>query len=581
MLGIKEQSILNEIGLIEPKKLLEKFSTLDRESGSEGEREAARYIVQKLEAYGVDHQVLWPELYLSNPKKARLRIVSEDIEIEALAPAFSKSTDDKWIDGELVYAESFSTPYSYGDIENRLSFQKDPKGKIIICEGVPSTDKVDDIINRGGVAAIFMQYGEQIHQSTCQSVWGAPSLEDHNINVRIPIVSIKHSDGKKLLESLESSKVRVAMQTVLDEGWKKCPLVLAKLHGQLDREKFVLLHGHLDSWYTGIGDNATGDASLLEIARVLKRHEKELRRSLWIAWWPGHSTGRFAGSTWFADNYAVELYNNCIAQINCESTGCKNADTYEGIMWTEDVKDFCTSLVKEVTEIEPHWVRPVRAGDYSFNCIGITSLFMVNSSLGEEKRRKLGYYHVRGSGGNMEWHTPLDNLSIVDEENFVRDTKVYIAAVLKLCNEALLPIDHRNMVRSIDEYLKNYQNIIGDKFDLSPVFQGVQNLSRVLEEFYQWAFALDLDKESTEIKKACSVIVKLQRKLIRLCYSKGSEFNHDKAVMSHPVPMLSRLIDLQRVSEEKERFLITQLIRERNRVVTILLECEELIKGML
>ena len=33
----------------------------------------------------------------------------------------------------------------------------------------------------------------------------------------------------------------------------------------------MLLHGHYDSWDVGVGDNATGNATLLEIARVLAR----------------------------------------------------------------------------------------------------------------------------------------------------------------------------------------------------------------------------------------------------------------------------------------------------------------------
>ena len=63
----------------------------------------------------------------------------------------------------------------------------------------------------------------------------------------------------------------------------------------------MLVHGHYDCWEVGVGDNATGDATLLELARVLWVIARRLRRSVKLAWWPGHSTGRYAGSTWFAD----------------------------------------------------------------------------------------------------------------------------------------------------------------------------------------------------------------------------------------------------------------------------------------
>ena len=38
--------------------------------------------------------------------------------------------------------------------------------------------------------------------------------------------------------------------------------------GRQDPDEFLLVHGHYDSWDVGIGDNATGDAVLLELARI-------------------------------------------------------------------------------------------------------------------------------------------------------------------------------------------------------------------------------------------------------------------------------------------------------------------------
>ena len=39
-------------------------------------------------------------------------------------------------------------------------------------------------------------------------------------------------------------------------------------------EEFVLVHGHLDGWHYGVGDNAVGDATLLELARVFQQHQR-------------------------------------------------------------------------------------------------------------------------------------------------------------------------------------------------------------------------------------------------------------------------------------------------------------------
>ena len=59
------------------------------------------------------------------------------------------------------------------------------------------------------------------------------------------------------------------LRTWLDEGWARCPLPVVEIRGVEDPDEFLLVHGHYDSWDVGIGDNATGDATLLELARVL------------------------------------------------------------------------------------------------------------------------------------------------------------------------------------------------------------------------------------------------------------------------------------------------------------------------
>ena len=60
-------------------------------------------------------------------------------------------------------------------------------------------------------------------------------------------------------------------------------------------------------YYQSVKDVTTGDAAMLEIARILWANRGDLRRSVRLAWWPGHSTGRYAGSTWFADHFGRSL----------------------------------------------------------------------------------------------------------------------------------------------------------------------------------------------------------------------------------------------------------------------------------
>lgn len=578
MLTPEENLIFKDVSFNEPSLLLDKFKDLDRISGSPDEEEAAQFIAGRLKNFGISYEILRPEIYLSIPLMAELKIIGQNIDINVKTPAYSMSTGDKWVDGELFFASSYKQPFAWDGFDYKLEFNGDPKGKIVICEGVPSPDKVDDIINNGGIAAVFVQYGERIHECTCTSVWGNPDMDDLSHMVKIPVVSVNNKDGRMLISMLNYGKVRVAIKTLLEEGWKVCPLVLAKIEGYMEPEKFVLLHGHMDSWHKGIGDNALGNATLLETARIINKYKDNLKRSVWIAWWPGHSTGRYGGSAWFADHYAMELYDNCIAQINCESTGCKNADTYDGIVWTEDVDSFCRELVSDVTGIEPVWARPGRAGDYSFNNIGITSLFMLSSTIGKKKLEELNYYEVYGCGGNIEWHTEDDDMRIVDERIFIRDTRMYLAALWRMANADIFPIDSREMLHSMARYLDEYRKISKDEIDLKPIYNEIDTLLAMLDNFYEKARNLGDDHRLQA--DICDKILKIQRKLIRISYTGRKEFKHDPAAMVPPLPDVAPILKINNIDENTRKFLLTQLIRGRNRVVHALKECEQLIKDI-
>ena len=83
-------------------------------------------------------------------------------------------------------------------------------------------------------------------------------------------------------------------------------------------ESFVLLSGHYDSWYEGMTDNGAANVLMLETARALEKFKDRLNRTVVIAWWSGHSDGRYSGSTWFCDHHYEYLRKHCVAHINMD-----------------------------------------------------------------------------------------------------------------------------------------------------------------------------------------------------------------------------------------------------------------------
>ena len=577
-----EKVLLEEINKEVPSAVLDKFSTLVRESGSEDEKKAAEFLVNYLKEWGVPHKVHTPRLYLSLPRKASLQVISPvQKEVRVKTPSFSISTGDRWIEGELVFV---STGYAKGindifgtEIDENIG---DIEGKIVLTEGFPMPGKVGEFTEMGVKAAIFISPGKHIHEGICTTIWGSPDLDNINNEPKIPVMAISKPDGEELVKLCGEGKVEVKFQTQLEKGWYSCPLIDIFIEGTEEPEKYVLLHGHLDSWHVGIGDNATGNAALLEMARIFHKYRDKLKRSLRIAIWPGHSYGRYAGSTWFADVFGLDLEENCIAQVNCDSPGCRWATSYEHIMWMSETNEFCVEVVRDAVGQKASGTRPLRAGDYSFNNIGITSFFMLSSTMPEELLKEKGYYPVGGCGGNIEWHTEDDLLDVADLDILVKDIKVYITAVFRVINSAIYPF---NFVNTADEFIKtikSYNEAAGEHFDFSVALKEAEALRSSLVRFYEEIKGLkEKDVNDPQVKEANRKIRKLARILVPINYSRNGKFRHDPALNVPPLPDIAPAANLQKLEKGSHKYYVlqTHLTRGQNRVAWALREARELV----
>ena len=116
-----------------PWQLVEFFSGMKRDSGTEGEREAARYITSQLGSLGIPFHLYEPELYLSVPQWAKLRIIHPwALEIQCKTPSFSYSTDGEAAEGNLVYVPTETREKAdYLFAEGVMEITQDVKGKIV------------------------------------------------------------------------------------------------------------------------------------------------------------------------------------------------------------------------------------------------------------------------------------------------------------------------------------------------------------------------------------------------------------------------------------------------------------------
>lgn len=559
---------LSDVSLDEPWSLIERFTTLRREHPDDV-RTACDEIVARLRRHGVPVEVHDPEVFLSLPGKASVVVGKEGFRAKPMAMSVAHPGG---LTAPLVYAparyargadELFARNLVGGDdIEYR--------GKLVVTEGFGMPGKVSFFEARGALGMIAVNPGRNAHWGICTTVWGTPDLRDLPRKPTIAVVAVNNPDGLQLIEAARRGE-SATLTADLTEGWFRSPIPVVTIPGTDESEPFVLLHGHYDSWDFGIGDNAVGDATLLEVARVLWKHRDRLRRSVRIAWWPGHSTGRYAGSTWFADHFAIDLYEHCIAQVNCDSPGCRWATEYRHISWMEETAPFAQQVIRDVTGQESSGERPHQAGDYSFNNIGISSFFMLLSTMPDEERERRGYYGVGGCGANIEWHTEEDLIHIADREILMKDMKIYLVAAMGVANATIAPFDFAHTLAGFEETLATYQEAAGADFDFGNARLAIDELSAALRDFAQ--FTQDLAGEpvgSEPVRRANAAIRRLARLLVPVNYTRGPEFFHDPAESIPALPDLAVALQLPGTPAGERGFVTTHLTRGQNRLVAAL-----------
>jgi hypothetical protein len=567
-----ERALYDEISAEEPWALVEEFSELSRVSGTEDERRAAAYITERLDALGVPFRRYDPELYISRPHDAALSIRSppdEDAFESAKTVAFS---GDGTVRGEAVYVDpgdddddlagAFDAGLSVDDLDASV------EGKIVVLESILPIKAISELAEAGAAAFVGIHpHEEEAHEGILSPVWGGvPDPRGSESIPDIVAVNVSRTDGDRLLDALEADgRLELEASASVTTDWVECPVVVARVPGEAspDDDDFALLHGHYDSWHVGVTDNATGDAGLLECARVFNEHRERLRRDLWIGWWPGHSTGRYAGSTWFVDEFATELDDHCVAHVNVDSPGVADATEFHArAKWMPEADRLCRRAIDDVCGKRATGDRPSRAGDYSFNNVGIPGI-SIQSTIPDEVRAERGYHAVGGSGGHADaWHLTTDTIEKADPDVLVRDLRVFATAVARLLTRDVLPLDHRTTVERHRASIDEYDQRAGDHFDLDPVRRRLDALAEAVEAFYE-----DVEAGRIAPAEANRAIVALSRRLTRLDFDSEGPFEQDPAVYRPPYPRLAPAAELPSLSGDSYRFRRVHLKRARNHVV--------------
>jgi len=561
-----ERMLLNEVDIDHMYQHLKWFNTIHRVSGTQDDWKSAEYVARCLREFGIHVDMYEFESLISHPIRASLRLVSpQQKEMYVKTRAFSGVSPAEGLVGEVVYVPTTSAGVGLlesvaGDEYSRL----DVRGKIVLSErGGP--DGVEDAQNAGAIGFIHLwPSGEDVvHDMTAGPVWGTPVPETAGRLPKIPAVAIRRHEGVMLRDLAAEGPVKVILRTEVDTRWRRLLLPVATIEGSEEPQLFGLIGGHLDSWYVGITDNATGNACCLELARILHRHRSQLRRSVKIAWWPGHSYGRYSGSTWFCDRFWEELHWRCLVYDNIDSPGVIGATDYAKVTAMAETKDLAEFVVREITGQETIGIRPQRAGDQSFWGAGVPSIFMLLSEVPKSEGAAVG-----GSGGAWWWHSEYDTLDKCDLDILRKDTQIHLLANLRILNSPVVPFRYGPMGAEFEELLTGYHERAGTRFDLGPALELAKEFRRLAERVDSLVDAARTrGDDGTDLATLNRRLMALSRICNPVLYTRTWQFEQEGAVPVPALPGLQPATQLAAMEPDSDhyRFTVTKLVRERTR----------------
>jgi N-acetylated-alpha-linked acidic dipeptidase len=196
------------------------------------------------------------------------------------------------------------------------------------------------------------------------------SIQEAKTITKIPVLPISYSDALPLLSALkgpvapENWRGALAITYHIGPGpakvhlkvasnWDIKPIydVIGTLHGA-DDGQWVLRGNHHDAWVNGADDPISGQAAMLEEARMLGELHRQgwtPKRTVIYCAWDGEEPG-LLGSVEWVETHVNDLKQHAIAYINSDS----NERGYFYAGGTQDLQSLVSTVAHDVDDPETH-----------------------------------------------------------------------------------------------------------------------------------------------------------------------------------------------------------------------------------
>jgi N-acetylated-alpha-linked acidic dipeptidase len=236
----------------------------------------------------------------------------------------AKVAQDHGAVGCIIYSDPADDGYAQGDVYPKGPWRPVASGQ------------------RGSVQYLFQYPGDPLTPGK-PAIPGTPrlSLEEAYADIpRIPVQPLAYDEARKLIEPLKgparprgfqgafafpyhvggTNDVRVHLRTDMDYASRTIWDVVARIDGNEESDRWVVMGNHRDAWVFGAVDPNSGTATMLETAHgfgeLIKSGWKP-RRTIILCSWDAEEYG-LIGSTEWAEENAAELQQKAVAYLNVD-----------------------------------------------------------------------------------------------------------------------------------------------------------------------------------------------------------------------------------------------------------------------
>jgi N-acetylated-alpha-linked acidic dipeptidase len=264
----------------------------------------------------------------------------------------AKVAEDQGAVGCIIYSDPADDGYMQGDVYPKGPWRPVASGQ------------------RGSVQYLFDYPGDPLTPGK-PSIEGVPRLKPEEATdlTRIPVQPIAYDVARTMIAPLQgpvrprgfqgglpfayhvggTNDVKVHLKTDMDYKTRTIWNVVARVEGDQENDRWVILGNHRDAWVFGAVDPNSGTSAMLEVGRAFGQMVKEgwkPRRTIILCSWDAEEYG-LIGSTEWAEENATELREKTLAYLNLDAavSGAHFGASSVPSLWkliravTRDVKD--------------------------------------------------------------------------------------------------------------------------------------------------------------------------------------------------------------------------------------------------